>query len=179
MLYGFAPHNALATVTYQGATDQITPRLIPEIRTKINPRESDPGVYMHAWNLPVKTAPSANLQILSMGSQDEMTGTITLMCTGNATASLAEFEIPYTGPITAVYAAPSYADAKNQVNGAPIIQSASFAAWQAATGTSWFHDTAAEKLYAKILLPASNSATNAYLRQGIFSGAPRYVRFSG
>ena len=23
------------------------------------------------------------------------------------------------------------------------------------------------------------AATNAYLRQGIFSGAPRYVRFSG
>ena len=122
----------------------------------------------------------ANRHVLGMENPSgELTGTITVMFTGNATGSVAELELPYRGVITGAYAARGYADAKYQVNGNLIPPAATFSAWMVATGTGWYFDSGAEKLYVRMVLPASNSGTLAYQRGGMFTGAPVYFRFSG
>ena len=178
--------NAFSTVSFGNGQVTLGPKLIPDIYTPSSTSNlHDYHVYMHPWNTSVSAHPNLPGQrnVMSFGGSN-VPGRMTLLWTGNASGSIADFEIPYDpghAAALSVVAAESYDKAKAGVGQAGVLM-ASLAAWQAYVPTvgqkaAFFYDAAAMRLYLRVMLPgfAPSQQIGAYKRGGIFSGQPVYV----
>lgn len=137
-----------------------------------------PTVAMHSWNTIMSTpgvAPAYfNIVSIQSPSGVDFNKPLTLMLTGNTTDCMADFTIPLAvAPTGNAYAAQSFKDARDRVNGTaiPASQTPSLP-----LGTSFFYDSTLKKLHVRVRLPASTGGFNPPWGS-VFNGAPVYIRF--
>jgi hypothetical protein len=129
------------------------------------------------------SASSAMTNVVAFGnSLGYAPGTMTVMLSGNAQGSIADFQIPYSVGTIVAYAASTYADAQNGSNGSTPSASSSLSALQAATSTTYYYNSSASPyplLHVRIVLGSSTLGSSLSQNWGgTFTGQPVYVRFS-